>query len=406
MLQRNSSNSANFAYHTTLLKHSTPRLRGAKTVPKVLNDAFIRSAPPGVHWDGSLKGFGLRVGSNRKTFIVLVASGRRKKIGVWPHTKLAKARSEAKTLLAEKTLGRTYPTHTAFDDAKTAFFAACEERVKAGTLKPRTLSDYRRLLKRFPFGRQSVADITPRQILQKLDPLPPSERHHAYTAARRFFRYCVQHHLIDRSPMEHTASAPPGRPRTRVLTEDELQAVWRTARAGESHFHRIVALLVLTGQRRGEIAALQWGWIKGKVIEFPASVAKNHRAWTIPIGPKARAIIAGAPRLSERYVFPALRQRQKTTTVFNGWGKPKARFDKECEVIDWTLHDLRRTYSSMHAKLGTPQMVVEKLLNHVSGGTLSPIAAVYNVHRYEAELRKAVLTYERWLTSVSAMPAG
>jgi hypothetical protein len=68
----------------------------------VLTDTFIRSAPPGVHWDKSLKGFGLRVGKNRKTFIVLVASGRRKSIGVWPYQSLAEARRDAKTLLAEK----------------------------------------------------------------------------------------------------------------------------------------------------------------------------------------------------------------------------------------------------------------------------------------------------------------
>ena len=87
----------------------------------MLTDTFIRSAAPGVHWDGSLKGFGLRVGKNRRTFIVLVASGRRKKIGVWPHTKLVDARSEAKKLLAEKTLGRIHPTHTAFEDALNAY---------------------------------------------------------------------------------------------------------------------------------------------------------------------------------------------------------------------------------------------------------------------------------------------
>ena len=136
----------------------------------MLNEASIRAAKSGTLWDGSLKGFGLRVGKTRKTFIVLVASGRRKAIGTWPLVNLATARAEAKRLLAEKTLGKIRPTHSAFDDAKTDYLAYCTERVKAGTMKPRTLKDYTRLLKLFPFGRQSVADIAARDIIQRLKP--------------------------------------------------------------------------------------------------------------------------------------------------------------------------------------------------------------------------------------------
>ena len=131
----------------------------------MLTDAFIRSAAPGIHWDKSLRGFGLRVGTNRRTFIVLVASGRRKSIGVWPHQSLADARREARSLLAEKTLGRTHPTHTAFDDALNAYLAEAER-----ILRPLTYKLYRRLLKsHYPFGRQSVGDITPRQIEKRLE---------------------------------------------------------------------------------------------------------------------------------------------------------------------------------------------------------------------------------------------
>jgi integrase len=387
-------------YHVALADHFRPNYRGAKTV---LTDTFIRRAPPGVHWDGSLKGFGLRVGKNRKTFIVLVASGRRKSLGVWPHCSLADARKLAREQIAHKVLKRSFPVHTAWDDAKAQFLKECETRNR-----PRTVKDYRRLLTRhFPFGRQSVADITPRQILQRLAPLSLAEKHHAYTAGRRFLRYCVQHHLIDRSPIESMAAVPTGRARTRVLTEDELRAVWKTARSCTTPFHAIVALLVLTGQRRGEIAALQWEWIKDDRIEFPSSITKNGRAHTIPLGPQTAAIFLRMPRLMNNpYVFPALRQRSERTTVINGWGKPKARFDLECGITGWTLHDLRRTYSTIHAKLGTPQIVVEKLLNHVSGGTLSPIAAVYNVHRYEREMREAVLTFEHWLTKLPDGPRG
>ncbi|MEM0911385.1 MAG: Arm DNA-binding domain-containing protein, partial [Pseudomonadota bacterium] len=80
-----------------------------------LTDTMLRSAEPGkVLWDNALKGFGVRVGKTRKTFIVLIESGRRKSIGHYPDMTLAEARREAKRTLAEKTLGQVRPVHTAF----------------------------------------------------------------------------------------------------------------------------------------------------------------------------------------------------------------------------------------------------------------------------------------------------
>lgn len=366
-----------------------------------LTDPAIRAAKPGeTLWDSSLKGFGLRAGKQTKTFIVLIASGRRKRIGTWPLVTLATARSLAKTLLAEKQLGRAFPRHTAFDDAKRDYLADCKKKNRPGTVK-----EYERLLAHFPFGRQSVGDITAREIVRTLNTLNdrPSEKHHAFTALRAMLVWCRRNHLIDRSPMENMASIAPGRPRERVLTEEELRAVYITARAGESYFHRIVILLILTGQRRGEIAKLQWDWIAGDRIHMPGAAVKNGRDHTYPIGPEAQVTINTCTRWNDHpYLFPAARKRKNTTTVFNGWGKPKAAFDKECGITGWTLHDLRRTASSGMAALGVPQIVVEKLLNHVSGGTQSPISQIYNRYSYMDEMREAVTKWEAYLGGISA----
>jgi integrase len=360
----------------------------------VLTDTFIRTAPPGSHWDKSLKGFGLRVGKNRKTFIVLVASGRRKAIGVWPHQSLAEARRQARTLLAEKTLGRTHPTHRAFEDALRAYLADAEMR-----LKPLTLNLYRKLLKTYRFGRQNVADITPTQILRALDGLPKSQKRHVFAAGRTAFAWMERRHMVDRSPFARLEVPPDNPSRSRVLTDGELRAVYRTARTGAGHFERIVALLALTGQRPGEIASLQWSWIKGDTIEFPAEVAKNGQAWTIPLGSVAQAVIASAPRFSGPYVFPALRQSSPTTTVFNGWGKPKARFDQACGVTNWQLRDLRRTFATNLQRLGVRLEVTEALLNHVSG-TRSGIVGVYQKHLWADEKREAIRRFEVYLTGL------
>ena len=153
----------------------------------VLNDQAVRSAKAGIVWDSSLKGFGLRVGKQSKTFIVLVGSGRRKRIGRYPLISLAQAREAARKILAEKTLGKIVPTHTAYEDA-------CEEFLKdcAGRLRPKTVAHYKwNLSKFFRFGRQGVGDVTTQQILRGLKDLTPSNKEHAFRVGRTFFTWCA-----------------------------------------------------------------------------------------------------------------------------------------------------------------------------------------------------------------------
>jgi integrase len=306
---------------------------------------------------------------------------------------VAEARTSARTLIARKTLGHREPTRTAFEDALRAYLDDAEPR-----LKPLTHGLYRRLLKRYRFGRQNVADITPKQILRQIEGLPKSHKRHVFAVGRTLFAWMERRHIIDRSPFARLEIPPDNPARSHVLSDDELRAVYRTAIAGEGHFERIVALLCLLGQRPREIASLQWSWIKGDTIEFPAEIAKNGEAWAIPIGPEAQAVIAPAPRVSDRYVFPALRQAGPTTTVFNGWGKPKARFDQACGVTGWQLRDLRRTFATNLQRLGVRLEVTEAMLNHVSG-TRRGIVGVYQRYQWLPEMREAVLTYERWLTN-------
>ena len=257
-----------------------------------LTDATIRAATPPAKgqktlWDG-LKGFGIRLSQGgSKTFIVMIGSGKRFTIGRYPAVSLAEARTEAKRILAEKQLGKLRPARVSFDQALKEYLADCE-----GRLRPRSLKNYRDYLTAyFRYSRRSLCDITTREIILSLKSLSPSQREHAMRIGRTFFTWCVRHSLLDQSPMQNMPPVPLGKPRTRVLSEDELRAVWRTACARTTPFHAIVALLLLTGQRRGEIAALQWDWIRDDRIEFPASVAKNHRAWTVPLGPEAQNLL-------------------------------------------------------------------------------------------------------------------
>ena len=368
-----------------------------------LTDLSIRKLPlsPGTtyYWDSYTRGFGLRVSKTAKTFVVLTGSGRRETIGRYPDLKLAEARAEASRILAERTLGNLRPTRRAFDDARNEFLKECERKNRALTVR-----DYRRLLARhYPYKREALADITPDDIRRRLMALAetPSERIHAFTAGRAFFRWCVRQRYIDRSPMEHMQLPSKPNARDRILSDDELKAVYTAALKTPYPFGPIVQLLILTGQRRGEIGALRWEYVEDDTITLPASATKNRRQHTFPIGTMATSVIQGLPRLSKEYLFPAARAhvKGKPTTSFNGWPKAKVDLDERCDIQGWTLHDLRRTFSSNMAALGVAPHVTEKLLNHVSG-TVSGVAAVYNRYRYLPEMREAIDAWETRLQSL------
>jgi integrase len=90
--------------------------------------------------------------------------------------------------------------------------------------------------------------------------------------------------------------------------------------------------------------------------------------------------------------------KQTQLGSYNSWSQPKARLDERSGVTDWTLHDLRRTFATIHASIGTPPHITDRLLNHLSGSrTLSPIAKIYNRYSYLKEMRTALEKYEHHL---------
>ena len=207
----------------------------------------------------------------------------------------------------------------------------------------------------------------------------PSEAKHAFVAIRTMMNWCHKQGLIETSPV------PPMKfkqvARSRILTDDELAQIWQRAEYVGYPYGTIIKLLIVTGQRRGEIAGLRWSWIDKEKIVFPEGFTKNKREHRIPIGPLTKKLLLTVPKHTD-LLFPSRFEDEKP---FNGWAKCKRHFDGGLAFSDFTLHDLRRTYSSNLARLGVPIHVTERLLNHVSG-TVSGVAAVYNRYSYWDEM--------------------
>lgn len=233
------------------------------------------------------------------------------------------------------------------------------------------------------------------KVVEKLRPTP-IEAKAAYVAIRTLMNWAVKHGLLDVSPIPRMTF--PTKTRSRVLSDNELTLVWHRAEEIGYPYGRIVQLLILTGQRRGEIAGLRRSWINDGVLTFPPGFTKNSREHSIPLGALSQQIVDNLPG-DTGLLFPS---RFEDDAPWNGWAKAKRYFDEPLQIAPWTLHDLRRTYASKLAELGTPIHVTEKLLNHVSG-TVSGIAAVYNRYSYFEEMQNAIVRLEEHIASRNAV---
>jgi integrase len=257
---------------------------------------------------------------------------------------------------------------------------------KRASLRSGSFRDTERYLRQHsaPLHSFRLSQIDRRKIAALLGDVEtssgPVARNRARSALSSFFAWAIAEGLLDANPVTGTLKAEEGGSRERVLSRDEIVALWRGL--GEDPFSEIVRLLLLLGQRRDEIGELQWSEIDKKQIILPASRTKNGREHILPLSPQALAILDRQPRRnSSAYLFGE--------RGFNNWSYAKAELDKRLGLAPWRLHDLRRTCATGMAELGVQPHIIEAVLNHVSGHKAG-VAGIYNRARYEVEMREAL----------------
>jgi integrase len=349
-------------------------------------------------WDSTTPGFGVLVSERTKSWIVMRSRERKLKvIGRFPSKSLSEARLEARRLLVTPGSG-SQPPSPSFLEARDQFL----ERHGA-TLRPRSLYQIKRTLTLYFVSEKPLADISHSDVATVIEEIKkPSERAHALKDIKTFFSWCIPRYVAH-SPCEGLKKTQQ-KTRSRVLNQYELIAVSRAAEVCGYPFGPIVQLLILTGQRRGEIGGLRRSWIDAdsRTITFPSEITKNGRDHVLPYGEMVATILSALPAVGD-LLFPARGNSEKT---FSGYSPSKERLDKlivrrngKSPVAAWTLHDLRRTFATNLAALGVRLEVTEKLLNHVSG-SLGGIVAVYQRHDYMDEMRQAMETWEARLAAL------
>lgn len=380
---------------------------------KKITDVYIRSpVPKDAQYEVSdplVANFHIRVSpKGTKSFgLYYRVRGKRKRLvfGQFSQLSLKNARelariaqrdiAEGRDPLAEKHRDREQRVSNEFSAVVSMYI---ENHAKVFT---RTWPETQRVLNNafvLRWGSVSLHDIDKGMVIKRLREIRvehgPSASNHAFSYIRAFFNWCLAHDEIAYSPCSGLRRPAMVQSRERVLSDDELRAVWSASNVLGYPFGPFVQLLVLTGQRLSEVANLRWNDLDiGERIWTQVS-NKSDSVHIVPLALPVIQILQGLPKLHVEFVFPA---RGSSNRPISGFSKWKKELDKEAGVRDWWLHDLRRTSATKMAQLGVEPHVTEHVLNH-SSQMLRGVAGVYNRYSYVKEKRQAL---ELWCDHVN-----
>ncbi len=259
-------------------------------------------------------------------------------------------------------------------------------------------------------GTTAAPHISRADLQLVLDAVPKSKiamRRSVYAYSSILFGWMVKNDHIERNPLLQIEKpiAPPSR--DRVLDDAEIKAVWQGAEKLAQPFGSFIRLLLLTMQRRSEVAKLNWIELNRteQLWTIPAERSKNKQVHLVPL---SEPVIAELDTLAGGPSWPKAGYVLTTTgkSPIGSISKIKAALDKkvaesEFEIGLWRLHDLRRTGATVLQRLGVRFEVTEAILNHVSGAR-SGVAGIYQRHNWKAEKKAALEDYAAFLKELFA----
>lgn len=373
------------------------------------------------------RGFGVKMApSGRITFVLrYFAAGedRLMRIGDYPTWPLKAAREEAAQqrqkvdtgvdILEQRRAARR--EHTVADAV--ARFCTTTDKLRSG-------KHVRSALERYfvaSLGKRKLRKVRRAEIIEVLEGVAAE---HPRTAGlllgyvKRFFAWAEDREIIDANP---AASLKPKRigegllPRSRgrVLSDAEIKAFWSNVESCGMHRMTALALklVLITGQRPGEVAGMRWEEIDGAAWTIPASRrGKTDTEHHVPLPETALEILeqakAEAARLGRRRkkkpagaVFEAVPGQALTAAAISR-AVPRYAEALGNQKVDpwgcWRPHDLRRTVRTGLAASGISDAIGEEVVGHVKKGILG----VYNVYAYADEKRRALEVWERRLLRI------
>jgi integrase len=364
------------------------------------------------YFDSTLPGFYIRVAaSGVKSYGVFYRAGgrlSRHTIGRTPPLELADARDFADELLSKVKLGANPQAEKiaarralAFGDLAGRFIAA-----RRPNLAPSTAVEYERLATKYlaPLARIPGAELRRSDVRELLERIAessgPVQSNRVFQFVRAVCRWAVREDYLDTSPVEAMQRPRKESSRERVLSDDEIRALWMGTAKETAGVRAFVRALLLLGQRRGETLTMRWQDLdlaaKIPLWTIPGSHRKGGRVHAVPLPPAMKEIIEGLPRKGER-VFG-----MGDWNILRWWTPLRERAMRAAGSVEpYTMHDLRRTVRTGLSRLGVASETAERVIGHKAVG----LAAVYDVYDRLPEKASALSAWAAHVAQVLQQPA-
>jgi integrase len=256
------------------------------------------------------------------------------------------------------------------------------------------------------WGTRPIIGISKRDVIDRIEDIKRTSGNEAarqaLAYARVLFGWAMERDIIAASPCpvmsKRSTLLAPKTMRQRVLTDHEIKLIWRATEANLYPADPFLRLLLILGCRRSELAGARWREFDLRKIGGETWTLKGARTKTgdpriVPLPALAVQMMRALPRFAAGdFVFSALHGRRP----FTAFSRMKARLDDKITALNggvpleqWRLHDSRRSMRTGLSALPIAPIVSELMIGHRQQG----VAAIYDLHRYEAEQRAG---FEAW----------
>lgn len=405
---------------------------------RVLTDSFLRSIEStGIRfevWDHGCPGFGIRVGVQGDVsfqYVYRIAGrSRRHTLGKYPSMSLHEARElYRKAAIAVAEGNDPAEAKLRFEEAKRAAItvqALCADYIQRyAKLRKRTWQEDERQLNRdvIPaIGQSAAKDVTRKDINRlldsKMDAGSPVAANRLLAVLSKVFGWAVERGELESSPCSGIRKPAKETSRERVLQQPEMPALWYALDTGtgigmHTVTRRALQVLLLTGQRKGEVLRMRWDdlehAVEGWVWTIPAANAKNGKAHRVPLTPEVMSLLdtlrpaeaATSAGPTSPWCFPSPKkpaQHISLTAPDHALRDELQRPESSLHgLAGFTPHDFRRTVATGLSVLGYPRLIVQKVLNHAD----TSVTSIYDRYSYDKEKREALMKWAEMLLAAT-----
>lgn len=262
--------------------------------------------------------------------------------------------------------------------------------------RPRYKAEAVRAL-RFGFAKdwtRPASALTKARIVKIQDALTKAGKHASASRlaayGRAAYAWAGKRGTLPANPFEGLPTGAAAVVRDRLLTDQEIGAIWNAARNMPEPAGPFVQLALLTLARREEVAGMRWSEISPdlSVWTIPAQRMKRGQAHVVTLTDAAREALNAVTRIDGQDLVFSTTGR----SPISGFSKIKTKLDKLSGVTGWVLHDFRRAGPSTLARLGFSSILADKLLAH-QPSALSSVARTYQQHDFSAEKQAALAAW-------------